>query len=174
MFKWHGRFKDGRQSIEDDERCGRSPSVRSTMVRKVKDMIYQDRRFTVRSLSSELGISKDTVHRILKEDIHISKVSARWVPRLLSDDQMAKRVSCSEEFLERYEANGDAFLDRIVTQDAPAHTASTTQLEIDVLGFQRLSHPPYIPDLAPMDFRVFPEVKSHLRGVYTLTVPMSW
>ncbi|KAH3825421.1 hypothetical protein DPMN_127296 [Dreissena polymorpha] len=29
---------------------------------------------------------------------------------------------------------------------------------------QRLS-PPYSPDLAPMDFRVFPEVKSQLRGI---------
>jgi [histone H3]-lysine36 N-dimethyltransferase SETMAR len=53
----------------------------------------------------------------------------------------------------------------ILHQDnAPPHTASSTQLEIDVLGFQRLSHPPYSPDLAPMDFRVFPEVKSQLRG----------
>ena len=44
------------------------------------------------------------------------------------------------------------------------HTAASSQLEIDVLGFQRLSHPPYSPDLAPMDFRAFPEVKSNLRG----------
>ena len=57
--------------------------------------------------------------------------------------------------------------DIILHQDnAPPHTASTTQLEIDVLGFQRLAHPPYSPDLAPMDFRVFPEVKSQLRGIH--------
>ena len=48
--------------------------------------------------------------------------------------------------------------------NAPPHTASSTQLEIDVIGFQSLRHPPYSPDLAPMDFKVFPEVKSHLRG----------
>lgn len=55
--------------------------------------------------------------------------------------------------------------DLILHQDnAPPHTAASTQLEIDVLGFQRLRHPPYSPDLAPMDFRVFSEVKSHLRG----------
>ena len=56
--------------------------------------------------------------------------------------------------------------DIILHQDnAPPHTAATTQLEIDVLGFQRLTHPPYSPDLAPMDFRVFPEVKAQLRGI---------
>ena len=43
------------------------------------------------------------------------------------------------------------------------YSAASLQLEFDVLGFQRLSHPPYNPDLAPMDFRVFPEVKSNLR-----------
>lgn len=53
----------------------------------------------------------------------------------------------------------------VLHQDnAPPHTAASTQLEIDILGFQRISHPPYSPDLAPMDFRVFPEVKSRLRG----------
>lgn len=53
----------------------------------------------------------------------------------------------------------------ILHQDnAPAHRASSTQLEIDLLGFEILNHPPYSPDLAPMDFLVFPEVKKQLRG----------
>ena len=50
--------------------------------------------------------------------------------------------------------------------NAPGHTAASTQLEIDVLGFQRLPHAPYSPDLAPMDFRVFPVLKDQLRGVH--------
>lgn len=48
--------------------------------------------------------------------------------------------------------------------NAPAHTADYTQLEIDVLGFQRLDHPPYSPDLAPLDFAYFPQLKEQLRG----------
>ena len=57
--------------------------------------------------------------------------------------------------------------DIVLHQDnAPPHTAIHTQLEIDMIGFQRLSHPPYSPDLAPMDFHVFPTVKSHLRGTH--------
>lgn len=55
----------------------------------------------------------------------------------------------------------------VLHQDnAPGHNASSTQLEIDLLGFQRLTHAPYSPDLAPMDFRVFPVVKEQLRGVH--------
>ena len=48
--------------------------------------------------------------------------------------------------------------------NAPSHTAASTQLEIDVMGLQRAVHPPYSPDLAPLDFSYFPQLKSHLRG----------
>ena len=28
VFKWHKRFKEGRESVRDDERCGRSKEVK--------------------------------------------------------------------------------------------------------------------------------------------------
>lgn len=50
--------------------------------------------------------------------------------------------------------------DHILIQDnAPTHTAASTQLEIDVIGFQRLENAPYSPGLAPMDSEVFPSFK---------------
>ena len=53
----------------------------------------------------------------------------------------------------------------VLHQDnAPSHTAKSTQLEIDLLDFQRVDHPPYSPDLAPLDFAYFPKLKKHLRG----------
>ena len=39
--------------------------------------------------------------------------------------------------------------------NAPAHTAAITQLGIGILGFDKIFHAPYIPDLAPMDVAVF-------------------
>ena len=48
--------------------------------------------------------------------------------------------------------------------NAPAHRAQSTELEISLLGFSLLPHPPYSPDLAPMDFRLFPDMKRELRG----------
>lgn len=50
--------------------------------------------------------------------------------------------------------------------NAPAHTAQETQLTLDVMGLERLPHPPYSPDLAPCDFALFPQLKSHLRGIH--------
>lgn len=48
--------------------------------------------------------------------------------------------------------------------NAPSHTADQTKLEFDLLGFDRISHPPYSPDLAPMDFPLFSYLKAELRG----------
>ena len=29
VFEWHKRFKEGRESVRDDERCGRNKKVRT-------------------------------------------------------------------------------------------------------------------------------------------------
>ena len=33
VFKWHKRFKEGRESVRDDERCGRSKEVNTPVLR---------------------------------------------------------------------------------------------------------------------------------------------
>lgn len=41
--------------------------------------------------------------------------------------------------------------------------AAAIDLEVAVLGFGRVAHPPYSPDLAPFDFGIFPAIKSQLK-----------
>jgi histone-lysine N-methyltransferase SETMAR len=48
--------------------------------------------------------------------------------------------------------------------NASSHTAAATELEVGVLGFGRVAHPPYSPDLAPFDFAIFPTIKAQLKG----------
>ena len=45
------------------------------------------------------------------------KISARWVPRLLSDQQKTASVQISETLLARYKEEGDTFIHRIVICD---------------------------------------------------------
>lgn len=103
-------------TIEDDKRCGRPSVVKSGVKDKVRQLLNEDRRRTVQEMSSELGVSVSTVHDCLKED-NMSKVSARWVPRLLKNDERECRLRCSHEFVQRVEREGVAFLDRIITTD---------------------------------------------------------
>ena len=46
---------------------------------------------------------------------------------------------------------------------APAHKALATQKKLVFLGFLCLDHPPYSPDLAPSDYRMFPVLKKQLK-----------
>ena len=48
--------------------------------------------------------------------------------------------------------------------NAPAHRALATQKKLAYLGFQRLDHPPYSPDLALSDYYLFPGLKKQLKG----------
>ena len=48
--------------------------------------------------------------------------------------------------------------------NAPAQQALSTQNRLAYLGFQCLDRPPYSPDLAPLDYRLFPGLKKQFKG----------
>ena len=89
-------FKCGRQSLEDDPRPGSPVTVATPeMVNKVHDIVMTDRRVTERYIASKTGISQERVHSILTENLEMKKLSARWVPRLLTVDQKHARRTLS-------------------------------------------------------------------------------
>jgi len=53
--------------------------------------------------------------------------------------------------------------------NAPAHRALATQKKLAYLGFQCLDHPPCSPDLAPLDYHLFPGLKKQLKGCQFLS-----
>ena len=64
-----------------------------------------------------MGVSHTTVLAILKEDLAMRKVSARWVPRLLTLEQKRVRFSMSRDNLCRFNADPEDFIQRFVTMD---------------------------------------------------------
>jgi len=48
--------------------------------------------------------------------------------------------------------------------NAAAHWELATQKKLAYLGFQRLDHPPYFPDPAPLDYHLFPGLKKQFKG----------
>ena len=70
------------------QRCPRT-SITPENISAVRDLIEGDRRLTVVEICQELGartgISYGSVQSIIKNELLFRKISARWVPRLLSD-----------------------------------------------------------------------------------------
>ena len=111
-------IKRGKESIEDDERSGRpKDATTDENVEIVHNLVMCDRRRDLQSIASEVGISFGTVQTIQTDILGISKVSARWVPRMMTDDQKRCRLDISKYLLSRYEDDPGDFFDRVVTQD---------------------------------------------------------
>ena len=92
-FKWHERFKGGRQSIDDDERPGRpSTSTDDPHVDKINTLVRANRRLIIRELAEECGISVGSCYDILTSKLKMHRVSAKFVPCLMTDDQKANRA----------------------------------------------------------------------------------
>ena len=68
-------------------RTGRHRTLNSkNNVLKVKMPVDHNRRITVRELASCLDLSVGNVHRILHDQLGMSRDAARWIPRLLDKD----------------------------------------------------------------------------------------
>ena len=102
-FKWHERLKGGRQSIDDNERPGRpSTSNDGPNVNKINTLVRTNRRLTIREIAElPCGISDGSCYEILTAKLKMHRVTAKFVPRLKTDNQNANRVRVCQEQLDR-------------------------------------------------------------------------
>ena len=115
---WAAEFKRGRKSLGDDERSGR-PKTATTdeNIAKVHEMVLDDRRIKVREIAEVMNMSKERVCHILNQHLDMRKLSARWVPRLLTLDQKRVRMKISRALLAQFRRNKSEFWRRLITVD---------------------------------------------------------
>jgi len=114
----HNEFKRGRVSLEDDPRSGRpATSTNQDKVDAVAKLLDEDRRIRVATIAHTVGISAGSVEEILHQILGYNKISARWVPRMLSRDHKQNRVNSCRLMLDLYNEDPDGFERRIITGD---------------------------------------------------------
>ena len=84
------------------------------MYKEVRDLAYSDRQIQVEEIAQAIGISHGSVSTILHNRLGMRKLTARWVPKFLSDEQTATRALVCRPLLKRFRSNDD-FLLRLVT-----------------------------------------------------------
>ena len=118
VYEWANRFKAGQTGMKDEERSGRPVTSSSkSVIERVEEVVFTDRRLTCAQIAEASGISKTTAHDILTNRLGMHKVSCRWVPRNLQLEQRRERQQICEQLLQRYRREGEPFLRRIVTVD---------------------------------------------------------
>ena len=117
VFEWHKRFKEGRESVRDDERFGKSKKVRTPeLICQIKNFMDKDRRVSIETVSALFDVSVGTVHTIIREELKMRKICVKFVPRVLREDQKERRCHDSREMVELITSD-PAVLDAPVTCD---------------------------------------------------------
>ena len=83
---------------------------------KVKEMVMNDRRITIREVDDDVGISIGSCHEIFSNVLGMKRVAAKFDPKLLNFEQKQRRMEVAQESLNEVN-DGAELLKRIITGD---------------------------------------------------------
>ncbi|XP_023248651.1 putative uncharacterized protein FLJ37770 [Copidosoma floridanum] len=110
-------FSEGREDVNDEERAGRpSTSTTDENIDEVKKIVLVNRRITVREVAEDLNISIGSCHSIFTNDLGMTRVAAKFVPKLLNFDQKQHRINIAQEMLDSVRDDPN-LLQRVITGD---------------------------------------------------------
>ncbi|XP_008180994.1 daple-like protein [Acyrthosiphon pisum] len=100
--------KKGRTSVKDYERPGRpSTSKTNETVARVREIIRNNRRLTIREVAEDVEITYGLCQEILTNDLGMSRIAAKFVPLFLTDEQKQNQNTIAQELFERAESDLD-------------------------------------------------------------------
>ena len=97
VYYWVNQFDNGRENVIDSPRSGRPKLCEK--IDEFKEVIDEYPFASCRYVAHIVNIDKNTVKRILTEDLRMKKLCCHWVPHDLSEIQKAHRVQQSKELL---------------------------------------------------------------------------
>ena len=116
--EWAKQYCLGRESVEDEPCEGRPMEVvTEENIRCIEEELLSDRWLKLKKISVRLEIPKTTIIQIIHERLHMKKLSARWVPRLLSSVQKEHSLMYCQKLSELCRRNQKQVLDSTVTGD---------------------------------------------------------
>ncbi len=114
---WYSRFESSDVSTKDKDRSGRPRSGRSAAnIEAVEQLILQDRRVSIPRIQRTLSLTSGTEDRIIHQDLKFRRVSAKFIPKVLSEEQKKNCLEVCLRNLELYEHH-DTFIQEIITGD---------------------------------------------------------
>jgi len=93
VYKWVKRFSEGREIVTDEERSARPARSRTEEnIATFRQIVCENRRLTVRSIAKQVNIDRETVRKILTDDLNMRKVCAKMDPKELAEEKKQRSV----------------------------------------------------------------------------------
>jgi len=100
IIDWYADFKRGRTDTDDAHRSGRpNEAVVPEKIKQVHKLVLSDRKLKLDDIADIVKISKGSVFTILHDHLSMRKLCSKWVPRLLTVDQMHRVTSRWQRWL---------------------------------------------------------------------------
>ncbi|KAL4149713.1 hypothetical protein QTP88_003590 [Uroleucon formosanum] len=98
----------GREEVEDNQRVGHPCSSKTNdNISKINEIVRKDRRLSIRMIAEMVNIDKETVRQILHDELNMTKVCAKMVPKNLTLEQKDGRRQICVDILKRMENERD-------------------------------------------------------------------
>ncbi|CAF5046067.1 unnamed protein product, partial [Rotaria sp. Silwood1] len=115
--RWFQRFREGQVELDDEARSGRPIAVTTPdNIEQVRLIIDDDSRVTIEEIQEQTGLTYGTTRRIIKDHLQLTKITARYIPKELTDFQRNERVRICKENLRKFK-DGTWRLCNVVTGD---------------------------------------------------------
>jgi predicted ArsR family transcriptional regulator len=86
VFKWDKRFAQGRDSLED---TGQPRTVRTELkIQEIATLLCANCSQTVDEIAAAAGISHGTCHKILSDDLNMSRVTQHSVSPVITQEHL--------------------------------------------------------------------------------------
>ena len=88
VARWAAAFQRERVASADMRRTGRPRTFRTDVAHAViAQCLEDDGRWSLQKLQAHTGINQVSVHRILREDLHMRKIAAKWALHALTEQK---------------------------------------------------------------------------------------
>ncbi|CAF3424148.1 unnamed protein product, partial [Rotaria socialis] len=91
--------------VEDEERPGRPiTETTSENIELVRSLINDNPNITIKEMEVQTAFSHGTSHRILSDHLSLKELTARYIPKQLTDSQKTERIRICKENVEKFES----------------------------------------------------------------------
>ena len=83
--RWCKRFHEGQEELEDEARPGRPVTDTTENIEKIRLIIEDDPCVTVEEVQDQTGLSYGNTQQIITDHLQLTKITAGYLPKQLTD-----------------------------------------------------------------------------------------